>query len=47
MEVANVLLSSDVDVNARDHDGVIPLTIAEHFGHSELAQFLRAHGATN
>lgn len=46
LHVAEILLQSDVDVNARDDNGVTPLSIAEYFDHSSMASFLRSKGAS-
>lgn len=45
-EAAKMLLKHNANVNWLCEDGMTPLTIAKHVGHSELEMLLRRYGAT-
>jgi ankyrin repeat protein len=44
-EVVALLVAHGANVNARDEDGQTPLQIAVEYGHNDLADLLRQHGA--
>ncbi|MGO8926242.1 MAG: ankyrin repeat domain-containing protein, partial [Limisphaerales bacterium] len=43
-DVAELLLASKADVNAKDNGGQTPLHLAVVFGHKDVAELLRQHG---
>ena len=45
LDVARLLVEKGADVNARNKSGKTPLAAAEENGFTEVAAFLRAHGA--
>lgn len=45
MELAELLIRSGADLNAKDVDGDTPLKAARVTGHRKMAEFLRRHGA--
>jgi ankyrin repeat protein len=44
--VVRGLIASGADVNARDDRDRLPLRFAVSRGYADIAEFLRAHGAT-
>eukprot|EP00929_Paragymnodinium_shiwhaense_P115933 TRINITY_DN8509_c0_g4_i1.p1 TRINITY_DN8509_c0_g4~~TRINITY_DN8509_c0_g4_i1.p1 ORF type:complete len:1229 (+),score=336.65 TRINITY_DN8509_c0_g4_i1:129-3689(+) len=43
--VTNTLLAANANVNVKDFEGHTPLDYATNFGHTDLVQVLRTHGA--
>ena len=45
-EIVRVLLDKGADINAKDNHGFTALGLAKRVRHEEIAQLLKAHGAT-